>query len=154
MDIEIIVPEEVGKVLSERGITIDNVKEVIEYGEATKEKAWLPSENKFLAKKVIGKATFYAIYAPTDSKFTLHSAYAHRMSIIEPIDVVTAEPSDWVCCKCNEKLVRSNIDLEYLGIRRAAPGITCPKCKMNFIEEYVAKKTLVVAETLLEKKRA
>jgi hypothetical protein len=154
MAIEVIVPEEVGKVLSERGITIDNVKEVIEHGEATKEKAWLPSENKFLTKKVIGKATFYAIYSPIDGKFTLHGAYAHKMFMIEPIDVITAEPSDWTCCKCNEKLVRSNIDVEYLGIRRAAPGITCPKCKMSFIEEYVVKKTLVVAEALLEKKRA
>jgi len=149
-----MVPEDVKKTLSERGISIDNVKEVIEEGERTGNKACLVAERKFLAKKTIGKATFYAIYSPIEEgKYTLHSAYAHKISMKEPIDIVIDDPSDWVCYKCNERLVRSNIDMEYLGITRAAPGITCPKCRMSFIEEHVAAKTLVVAETLLEKKR-
>ncbi len=154
MVIEVVILKDVEKTLSERGISVDNVREVIEHGETTGEKIYLPAENKFLAKKVIGKATFYTMYSPLEGKFTLHSAYAHRMSMKEPITIVTAETTDWVCYKCNEKLVRSNIDMEYLGITRAAPGISCPKCKLSFIEEYVAGKTLVVAESLLEKKRA
>jgi len=154
MVVEIIIPKDIEKILSERGISIDNVKEVVEYGEATGEKICLPAENKFLAKKTIGKATFYTLYSPVENKFTLHTAYAHKMSMKEPVDIILAEATDWVCCKCNEKMVRSNIDMEYLGITRAAPGISCPKCKVSFIEEYIAGKTLVVAESLLEKKRA
>lgn len=153
---KITMTKEVEDILKQRGLSEGDVTRVIEEAETTGKKLYLPVENKYLGKKLIDNVMIYAVYSPTPEKdvFTLHIAYGHKVRMREPVRLITEDIRDWECFECKEKVVAATIDMEYLGIVRAAPGITCPKCKMSFIEEDIAIKTLVVAETLLEKKRA
>lgn len=153
---KITLTKEVEDLLKDRGLSKDDVAQVVDDAEATKNKFYLPTENKYLGKKLIGNVTAYAIYSPTTDEgvFAINSAYGHKIRMLKPVRLITEDVQDWECFTCKQKAVSGTIDMEYLGITRAAPGITCPNCKLSFIEEDIAMKTLVVAETLLEKKRA
>jgi len=153
---KITLTKEVEDLLKGRGLSKDDVAQVVDDAEATKRKFYLPKENKYLGKKLIGNVTAYAIYSPITDEgvFAINSAYGHKIRMLEPARLITEDVQDWECFTCKQKAVSGTIDMEYLGITRAAPGITCPNCKLSFIEEDIAMKTLVVAETLLEKKRA
>jgi len=60
---------------------------------------------------------------------------------------------EWMCTKCNEKLVEDSATMSYLGIERQAPVLKCPTCNAVYVEHTIAK-GLAAAEGLLEKKRA
>ena len=161
MSVEVTISPEAEKILTERGIPADKVKEVVSHAEATGEKICIG--NRCIGKKTIDEVTFYAQYTVADGKATVESAWMHRMKILKPVAVysedlvVAGEPrdiSDWVCGKCNEKMLRANVDMEYLGIVRAAPALYCQKCGLIIIEEYSAIGPIATAEGLFEKKRA
>jgi len=152
----VTLTKEVEDLLKARGLSKEDVIKVIDDAETAKKKFYLPKEDKYLGKKLIGNVMAYAIYSPTTEKgvFEIRSAYGHKIRMKEAVRLIMEDVQEWECFTCKEKAVSGTIDMEYLGITRAAPGITCPKCKLSFIEEDIAIKTLVVAETLLEKKRA
>ncbi len=130
-------------ILEERGIKESDVEEVIASGTKIKNGA-----SDVLSKKRIGDVTYYAM-ANGD---VVKTAYSHKMSVGAVVNVQS--DSDWVCLKCNEAAKEGTADVEYMGVSRSGPAIVCPKCGDAWVEEYLATKTVAVAEGLFEAKRA
>jgi len=83
-DIEIEMSGVVQQTIEERHISRDEIKMVIHNVE--KEggiKLYLPDANRYLGKKIIGNATFYADYSVEGGRYIIKSAYAHRAEIVE-----------------------------------------------------------------------
>ena len=80
-DVKVQVTAEVKKLLEERHILADEVKQVIHHAEAQSEKLYQPGVNVYLAKLRIGKATFYVEYSIEDGNYIVRSAYAHKAEI-------------------------------------------------------------------------
>lgn len=82
-EIKLQINDEVKKLLEERHISEDEVKQVIHRAETEGEKLYIPDENRYLAKLAIGEATFYAAYSVEDGNYVVHTAYAHKAKIME-----------------------------------------------------------------------
>ncbi|MGC8816907.1 MAG: DUF4258 domain-containing protein [Candidatus Hadarchaeum sp.] len=150
--VEIRVSDEVKKLAEERGIPVEQLKEVVQHGEETREK--LIQEDQSLAKKRIGSTTIYVVYRKAGDVFEIVTAYAHRMEEKEVTDPVPDDVQPWRCEKCNKNTVRASMNVSYLGITRQAPVMVCPDCGAGFFEENIVNKTLCTAMCLFEKKRA
>ena len=82
--VQLIKSTEIVELLESRHILDDEIKMVIDSAESTEEKLYQPESNRFLAKKKIGGVTFYVEYSATEeSTYTVHSAYSHRMELLE-----------------------------------------------------------------------
>jgi len=145
------VKETVGK----RGLKEADVQEVINNAESTKKKA-VNKSGRILAKKVINNVTIYADYniekGILKSHANLNSAYSHRMALGKVVNAT--EASDWTCAHCNEPAKLGTVEMSYIGVFRNGPAVVCTKCGDSWVEEYLATKTIAVAEGLFEKKKA
>jgi len=150
--VEVNISPEVKKLAEDRGITLDQVREVVQHGEQTGGK--LTFENQNLAKKRIGTTVVYVIYKQVGDAFDVVTAYSHRMDEKEATDLIMDDVQPWVCNRCNKNTVRASMNVAYMGITRQAPAMTCPECKSSFFEEHIVNKTLCTAMCLFEKKRA
>ena len=82
--IELEKSAEVAELLEARHILDDEIKMVIHHAEATGKKLYQPDNNRFLAKKGIGKVTFYVEYEQGEGKaYRIQTAYCHRAVIEE-----------------------------------------------------------------------
>jgi hypothetical protein len=77
------VPESVKKILDERKLDIDDIKQVVMHAENTGEKIMNTKTRRFTSHLVIGNVTCWAEYSVHDGEYTLHNAYFHRVSISE-----------------------------------------------------------------------
>jgi hypothetical protein len=145
------VKETVGK----RGLKDADVQDVVNSAESAKKKA-VNKNGKVLAKKVINNVTIYADYnverGILKSHATVNSAYSHRMALGKVVNAT--EGSDWTCANCNEPVKLGTVEMSYIGVSRNGPALVCPKCGDSWVEEYLATKTIAVAEGLFEKKKA
>ena len=145
------VKETVGK----RGLKEQDVQEVVNNAESAKKKL-VNKSGKVLAKKVINNVTIYAGYnverGILKSYANLNSAYSHRMALGKIVN--STEGSDWTCANCNEMAKLGTVEMSYIGVSRNGPALVCPKCGDSWVEEYLATKTIAVAEGLFEKKKA
>lgn len=145
------VKETVGK----RGLKEPDVQEVINNAESTKKKA-VNKNGRILAKKVVNNVTIYADYnverGILKSHANLNSAYSHRMALGKIVNATGA--SDWTCANCNEPAKQGTVEMSYIGVSRNGPAVVCEKCGDSWVEEYLATKTIAVAEGLFEKKKA
>ena len=182
MKIELSLTEQVEKLLEERGIKKEDVKEVIEHCESTGRKFYLPEEKRFLGKKRIENVTVNVEYsAGGENAFEVHTAYTHRAELLEntskpmvtglgaKVDIFGEDMEEmyrdekskkkrlgipWRCFKCEEKIVPANTDVTFMDITRSMYSMACPKCGLVMVEEPTALKTLAAAEGLLEAKAA
>jgi len=148
--VNVVITPTVANLLKERGITEANVKEVVDYGESTKDKAFLPAEKMNWAVKRIGNATFAVQYKDSGEVTT---AFSYKVALKAIVDYIPEDITDWVYAKTNEKLSRIRADMEYLGVTRAVTAWGCKGSPTAFIDEIVATKTLAIAQMLLEKKK-
>ena len=82
--IEVQLSGEVSEVMESRGIHEDEVKIVIHEGETTGKKLYQPENNRYLAKKRLGEATFYVEYSVSgENKYLIHTAYSHMAELEE-----------------------------------------------------------------------
>jgi RNase P subunit RPR2 len=60
---------------------------------------------------------------------------------------------EWYCFKCKEKVIETEIEVEYMGITfsQKFKALKCPTCKNVFIPEEEAKK-IRMGEDLIETK--
>lgn len=58
----------------------------------------------------------------------------------------------WICDKCKEKLVLSNVKVAYLGGNFEVELLKCPKCNNVFIGEELALGKMLEVEKGLEDK--
>ena len=80
-DINLELSDEVKRLLADRHIAEDEVKQVINNAETEGEKLYLPDENRYLAKLRIGEATFYVEYSIEEDGYAARTAYAHKATI-------------------------------------------------------------------------
>ena len=81
-DIKLQISDEIKKVLEERHILEDEIKQVIYHAETEGDKLYLPDSNTFLSKLKIGNATFYVKYTAEEGSYPVQSAYAHKSEIL------------------------------------------------------------------------
>lgn len=81
-DIDIVMSDSVKQTIEERHISPDELRMVI--NDVEKEggiKLYLPDTNRYLGKKTIGSATYYADYSIEGDKYSINSAYVHKAEI-------------------------------------------------------------------------
>ena len=148
---QIRILKDVQGVLDARGLKADDIKKVIENAEKNNDKIF--NGKKFIAKLVIGDVTVYADYSKdAEGGFIVNSGYAHKMKILN-IVMATAD-TDWKYCKNGKPVKKGHTDLTYLGATRSGPSLVEPESGQSWFEEYLAAKTLAVAEGLFSQKRA
>ncbi|MCL2607378.1 MAG: hypothetical protein FWD92_02320 [Methanomassiliicoccaceae archaeon] len=145
-----VISDEVVKTIESRGLKVDDIKMVIEAAEASKDK--ITDGSKFIAKKQIGDFVVYADYSEAGGKITVNSGYGHKMKI-QDIVMDTAD-TEWTYVKNGAKVRKGHTNLSYLGATRSAPSLVDPKSGESWLEEYLAAKTIAVAESLFSQKRA
>jgi len=149
----LIIKPEVANVLKERGIKEDEVRSLIDWAETSKEKFVNSAENLYWTTKPMGNATFSALYKPSGAGFELVSAFSYKVKQKAITDYILEEVSPWVYAKTNEKVTRIDADYEYIGVTRMVSALGCKSCPTAYIEEYMATKTIAIAQMLLEKKK-
>ncbi|MGE5496394.1 MAG: hypothetical protein ACM3S4_13945 [Burkholderiales bacterium] len=77
------VPDSVKKILDERMLDIDDIKQVVMHAENTGEKIMNTETRRFISHLAIGNVTCWAEYSVSGGEYTLHNAYFHRVSISE-----------------------------------------------------------------------
>jgi len=60
--------------------------------------------------------------------------------------------NDYICCKCNEKLVFQKVNFSYLGRDFSNDMLKCPKCGQVYIPESVVNDKMAYVERALEGK--
>ena len=80
-EIKLNVSDEVRRLLEERHISENEVKQVIYDAETKGEKLYQPETNRYLAKLRIERATFYAEYSIEQGNYVVRSAYAYKSEV-------------------------------------------------------------------------
>lgn len=80
-EIKLQISDQVKTLMADRGITDDDIKQVVHQAESTGEKLHQPEANRYLAKSRLGEATVYAEYSVGENDYTIHAAYSHRSKI-------------------------------------------------------------------------
>jgi glutamate synthase (NADPH) small chain len=81
-EIKLEISPSIKRYLEMRNVSEDEVRQVIDRAETTKEKLYQPDSGRYLAKLRIGKATFYVEYHQGTGGFVVDSAYAHKSEIV------------------------------------------------------------------------
>jgi hypothetical protein len=153
MAINLVIKPEVAAILKERGIKEEDAKALVDGAETTKEKFVDSGKNLHWTTKMMGNTTFSAIYKPSGAGLELVSAFSYKVKQKAIVDYIPEDVTDWVYAKTNEKVIRITEDVEYLGVVRSVSALGCKSCPTAYIEEYMAMKTIAIAQMLLEKKK-
>lgn len=153
MVVNLIIKPEVANVLKERGIKEDEAKALVDYAETTKEKFVNAAENLHWTTRLMGNVTMSALYKPSGTALELVSAYSYKVRQKVITNYILEDVSPWVYAKTGEKVTRITADMEYIGVTRAVSALGCKSCPTAYIEEYMAIKTIAIAQMLLEKKK-
>ena len=81
VDMVLVIPPEVEKILEDRRILTSDIQRVIHYAEQTGEILYHPETGHSLAAFKPYNTTFWVEYSMTGSRFVLHNAYSHRMEV-------------------------------------------------------------------------
>lgn len=81
--VSLIISDEARKILEDRLILDDNVREVIYEAEKTGRKVANPGMGDFVAHKRIGIVTYWVRYEKSGELFCIKTAYSHRIQIAE-----------------------------------------------------------------------
>ncbi|MCL2785778.1 MAG: hypothetical protein FWD81_00945 [Methanomassiliicoccaceae archaeon] len=147
---EIIISDEVKAGIEGKALKVDEIKALINGAEASKDK--ITNGSKFLAKKKLGDVTVYADYSEEGGALKVNSVYAHKM-ILQDIVMDTAD-TEWTYVKTGAKIRKGHTNLSFMGATRSAPSLVDPASGESWLEEYLAAKTIAVAEMLFSQKRA
>ena len=79
MNLEIALAEGLEDVLSERGLTEDDVRNTIEHAE--KEKTFIIDGQNIIGKYKMENITVYAAYEKSGDTFKVSSVYSHRVQL-------------------------------------------------------------------------
>jgi glutamate synthase (NADPH/NADH) small chain len=82
-DVKLLKDDDLTNLLTERGITDADIREVIHTAETGGAKLYQEVRTHCLAKKRLGKFTVYAEYQIEDDGYKLLNGYSHRVSLNE-----------------------------------------------------------------------
>lgn len=80
--VEIKISDELAELMEERGVREEDVREVLEYAETSGKKLYIEGEERFLARKRIGKFSAYVEYILGDA-VELVNVYSHMVTLAE-----------------------------------------------------------------------
>ena len=80
-EVRLEIADNVRKVMEDRHILADDIRQVIHHAESEGAKLYVPDSDLSLAKHRIGNATVYAKYSRIGDSYVVHTAYAHRAQI-------------------------------------------------------------------------
>ena len=149
------IDPQVQAVLDARRITVDEVRKVIEFAEDTKNLFTNRATGHAVASLSLSNTTYWVEYRREAEVFTVFSAYAHRMRILEGFNMPPKskrDAADWLCLKCSLPLEVATVKLKYLDETFAADAPACPSCQQVFISEKDAVEKMALAEKMLEDK--
>ncbi len=79
---EINKSAEVTKLFESRGVTDNEIREVLKEAEQMeKGKFYHEETGRYIASKKIGEATYWVLYSPSESGYEVHSAYWHKATL-------------------------------------------------------------------------
>ena len=81
--IRIEIPDTVRKLMEQRMILVDDVRQVISHAEASGEKMLDQETGRQIARFRPGCVTYWVEYSARESDFVVHNAYSHRMLVVE-----------------------------------------------------------------------
>ncbi len=82
--IQLKISPEVADQMDRRRILVEDLQQVIQHAESSKERLYHPPSGRFKAAYAPYKVTFWVEYTPADEGYVVHNAYAHRMEVIGP----------------------------------------------------------------------
>lgn len=80
-NVKLQISADVKKLLDERHILEDEVKQVIHHAETEGDKLYQTNSDKLLSRLRIGSATFYVEYVIEGDHYIVRSAYVHKAEI-------------------------------------------------------------------------
>jgi len=80
-EIKLQVGDEVKKLLEDRHISEEEVKQVIDFAETGGDKLYQSEANRYLAKKRLKEVVIYVEYSTDENGYVVHTAYSHRSKI-------------------------------------------------------------------------
>lgn len=148
------INEDVDNLLKDNGLKKEEILQIVDDAEKNGQKIKSVDGQVYIAKGESNNLSIYVVYNNTN----ITDVYTHKMNMIGPTGgdlhpVELDDESEWICTKCDTKLLERNIDMSYLDVTRPGPGLICPKCNNTYVSPGVAK-TLKGAEGILEEKRA
>ncbi len=151
---EVRIKAEVTGLLEERGIRIDDVREVLEFAEETKNYYVHDLSGRCLAYFRPAHVTYWVEYGMEEGLRTVHRAYSHRMEILEGFNMAGKERGvvEWTCANCSTRLEHATVKLRYLDETFEARLPACPVCQRVFVSEEDATEKMARAEKMLEDK--
>ena len=144
------ISDEVKKTIESRGLKVGDIEKVIAKAEKTKD--MITNGSKYIAKDTVGDMVVYADFSESGGDIIINSGYGHKMKL-QDIVMDTAD-SEWSYVKDGSMVRKGHTNLSYLGATRSAPSLVHISTGESWIEEYLAAKTLAVAESLFSQKRA
>lgn len=82
-DFNLIIPEDVRKLMEERYILVKDIEKVIENALNTKERFFNSSDSSYLARLRFENITYWVKYEEKGEGFLIKSVYSHRMEVVE-----------------------------------------------------------------------
>jgi glutamate synthase (NADPH) small chain len=79
--IHLLVSEEVGSLMEERGIGMEDAQKAIGHAETTGEKFINPATGRSLASHKPDRVTYWVEYSRIGEEYQVHRAYSHRMEM-------------------------------------------------------------------------
>ena len=141
------ISENAKKTIEDKGLKVAEIEKLVADAQGSKD--MITNGTKFIAKKVIGDMTVYADFSEDGS---VNSVYTHKMKILD-IVMDTAD-SEWTYVKNGKPVRKGHTNLTFNGATRSAPTLVEPSSGESWLEEYLAAKTIAVAEHLFTQKRA
>jgi hypothetical protein len=142
-------------ILEQRGIGEEEILSVIAYTEETQRIFLNRTTEHRLGSRRPSKVTYWVEYASEGDAYRIHSAYSHRMEILEGFNMPPKQKKtipEWICLPCGVSLELAAIKLKYLDETFAAETPACPSCQRPLVSEADAVEKMAAAEKMLEDK--
>ena len=83
--LNLYIPEKVRDLMERRMILLEDLRQVIDYSEGTRNRLLNRKTGRYLAHFKPGTVTYWVEYSATEDGFAIHNAYSHRMEIVEEL---------------------------------------------------------------------
>ncbi len=156
-NIILTIPPDVYRIMEDRRILADDIKQVIYYTEKTGQSFLNLRTGHLLAAYRPIHVTFWVEYSPEEKHYLIHNCYCHRMMIQQTEGPARSlqdmeMPADWSCSGCGAPLSAAKVSLEYLDNRFTPDLPACHACNQVFISEELSQGKMIEVEKMLEDK--
>ncbi|MEW5914490.1 MAG: DVU_1557 family redox protein [Thermodesulfobacteriota bacterium] len=151
----LIIPPPAAQLMATRGIRPEDLAPVIAAAQAGGRFLRQRQGEHILAHGTSGDVTYWVEYSPAPQGCQIHTAYSHRMQVLEePPEAGSpaGAEADWLCQPCGRALALGKVNVSYLHNLLPADLHRCPSCGQVMIPEDLAVGKMAEIEMLLEGK--